>query len=164
MIVLKENPLGIDKRIQGIQSYLHEKLTGYNLDVLGRAEIKDNKPIVFYKKNDYKDVLFINPLTSGKVFFIDNETTKSDGKSLLTDIDIIFLLDIQKIKPNIVHRADEEVRIEILEILQSYLKRTEFEITKGIEALKGFETKLKDLHPYHFIKYSCELKYNSNEC
>ncbi|TDE53761.1 hypothetical protein [Flavobacterium sp. GT3P67] len=164
MIVLKVNPVGIDKKIQGIQSYLHENLTGYNLEVLGRAELKDKKPIVFYKKNDYKDVLFINPLTNGKVFFVDNETTKTEGKNLVTDVDIIFLLDVQKIKPNVVHRPDEEIRIEILEILHRYLKRTEFEITKGIEALKGFETKLKDLQPYHFVKYSFELKYNSNEC
>lgn len=164
MIVLKENPVGIDKSIQGIQIYLNEKLTGYNLEVLGRAELKDKKPIVFYKKNDYKEALFINQLTSGKVFFVDNGTTKTDGRSLITDVDIIFLLDVQKIKPTVAHRADEEVKIEILEVLQSFLKRTEIEITKGIEALKGFDTKLKDLQPYHFLKYSFELKYNSNDC
>lgn len=166
MIVLKENPVGIDLKIQKLQMFLDNWLPGYNLEILGRTEIKDKKPIAFYKKNDYKEVLFINQSTSGRVFFIDNEITKTDGKKLVTTVDVIFLLDLIKIKPNVIHRADEEVKIEILDVLKDFLPRnTDIEITRGIEALKDFDTRLKDLQPYHFLKFSFELKYNnSNEC
>lgn len=168
MVFLKDNSVGIDKRIEGIQLFLNDNLKGYNLEILGRAERLDKRLILFYKKNDYKDVLFINPSTMGKAFFIDKEISKTDskkGSKLFTEVEIIFLLDLKKIKPNIIHRADEEVKIEILEVLKRKLKRIDLEVTKGIEALNGFDTDLKDLQPYHFLKFSLELDYNiSNDC
>lgn len=165
MIVFKSNPVGIDKRIQSIQSYLYENLIDWNLEAFGRAEIIDSKPHVFYKKNDYKDALSVNQSTNGKLFFTEKSTkSKTSRNKALSEIDIIFLLDVKKIKPNITHRADEEVRVEILKTLKNKVKRTDIDISKGVEALKGYNTTLKDMQPYHFVKFSFELNYKINEC
>lgn len=164
MIHLKTNPIGIDAEIQGIQEYLYEKLNDWNLEAFGRAEIIDKKPRVFYKKNDYKEVLFLNETSNGKFFFVDSEKTKLEEGFLVTDVDLYFLLDVKKIKPNVNHRADEEIRVEILNYLQKKYK--EIDITKGQKVLSNFETKLNDMQPYHFLKFSFEVKYQSilNKC
>lgn len=164
MIHLKTNPIGIDAEIQGIQEYLYEKLNDWNLEAFGRAEIIDKKPRVFYKKNDYKEILFLSDSENGKFFFVDSEKTKLEEGFLVTDVDLYFLLDVKKIKPNVNHRADEEIRVEILNYLQKKYK--EIDITKGQKVLSNFETKLNDMQPYHFLKFSFEVKYQSilNKC
>lgn len=177
MIYLKKNPVGIDVEIQKVQQYLYDKLN-WDIEAYGRAEINNNEPVVFFNKNDYKNVLlfnqkkmgemllfddkvfFSNKKTSGKMFFFDSQNTFYNRPYLKTNIDVIFILNIKEIKPLITHRADEEVRIEILNHLQNKFK--EIKIIKGIEALNGFSTKLENLHPYHFLKFSFEVNYQNN--
>ena len=159
MINLKTEPVGIDYEIQRIQQYLYDKLSNWNLECFGRAEIIENKPLVYQKKNDYKEVLFIDGNTNGKFFFVDSEKTSFSKPFLKTEVDLYFLLDTKKIKTSITHRSDEEIRMDILNVLKKRTK--EIEIIKGQKALSDFKTELKDMQPYHFIKFSFELKYSS---
>ena len=97
-------------------------------------------------------------------FFVENSKTKS-GSLSTTEIDVIFLLNVVNIFPDITHRADEELRVEIYNVLVRKFNRAEITITKGIDALDGFETKLIDMQPHHFLKFSFEVSYNlKNKC
>ena len=163
-MILKANPVGIDIAIQGLQKHLNTNLTTWGLEIFGRAEVKEKKPLVFVSNNDYRDALIFSDKVAGRVFFVENTTTKSRSLSK-TEIDVIFLLNVVKIFPDITHRADEELRVAIYNVLIKKFNRAEITITKGIDALDGFETKLVDMQPYHFLKFSFEVSYNlKNKC
>lgn len=160
---LKTNPVGIDSEIERIQIKLYESLISWGIDGFGRVYINDNNtPLWFYKKNDYKLVLTKQDSTNGKFFFVESGTTEIKTSISLTEVDLIFLLDLSKIKPNITHRADEEVKVDIERILRKHLTRQPLKIIKGKGALNGFTTKLKDLHPYSFLKFTFQVRYNNN--
>lgn len=156
---LKTNPIGIDVEIQEIQTKLYESLD-WNIEAFGRV-YKDEKgnPIWFYKNDDYKNVLSIKDSTNGRFFFVESDNTTTKNQISTTQIDVIFLLNIAKIKPTVPYRADEEVKIDIQNVLRKHLTRINPTITKGIKALEGFETKLKDIQPYHFIKFTFNINY-----
>lgn len=159
---LKTNPVGIDIEIQRIQNKLIEKLTEWNLETYGRVNLGDkNNPLWFVSGKDYKPVLSINDKFYGTFFFVESNETETNNQISSTEIDLIFLLNIAKIKPEISHRADEEVKIEIQNILRGFLTRINPKITKGNKALEGFETKLKDHQPYHFLKFTFTIRYNN---
>lgn len=159
MIHLKYNPVGVDIEIKTLQEYLERKLSSWNIDIFGRVEEYGDKLMVFYKKNDYLPILKFNPKTNGRVFFLDsNDTSLKDG-FYTTKLDIYFLLNVVKIKPDVTHRADEEIRMEILKVLE--IKFNEIEIEKGQKVVSGFNTKLKDLQPYHFLKFTVSVSYQT---
>ncbi|WP_438423259.1 hypothetical protein [Aquimarina macrocephali] len=165
MNYLKENPVGIDIQIQRLQIKLYESLRFEGIDGYGRVYLEDKKgkrkPLYFINGNEYKEVL-INDSTSGTFFFIEDEKSKIELPKSVTEVDIIFLLDLKKIKPTITHRADEEVRVDILKVLNRCRYFEVEEITKGIKALSDFDTKLIDMQPYHFIKINGKLRYQFN--
>lgn len=165
MNYIKTSPVGIDKHIQKIQVKLYEKLGYENIDGYGRVyplEIEGKTiPAYFEGGKDYRDVL-TNDRKNGQFFFVESETTKTEGPRMETEIDIIFLLDLKKIKPNVPHRADEEARMDITSILDRERIFYPKEIVKGKDALDDFDTKLLDMQPYHFIKFTGTLKYQIN--
>ena len=153
---LKSNPKGIDIEINSIQTKLYNKLGYSAFDGYGRVYLIDGKP-KFFVNGSYKEVLLDDKL-NGHFFFIEDSNTKKDS-IFETDVDIIFLLDLEKIKPNVNHRADEEVRVEILEVLEKCRRFHLEEITKGIDALNDFEHTLIDMQPFHFISLKGNLQY-----
>ncbi|TDQ27631.1 hypothetical protein [Tenacibaculum caenipelagi] len=161
MIYLKDKPVGIDFEIQKLQKFLSNKLSDWNIEAYGRAEIVNKEPLIFKKNKDYKNALGLNEKFHGRFFFLDSNLSIEQSKYLTTDLDIVFILNIKKIKPEISHRADEEVKMEILSILKKKVYKS-IEILKGQDVLKGFDTKLIDMQPYHFIKFSFKHKYNNN--
>ena len=163
MINIKDNPVGIDKVIQKIQQRLYDKL-GYNMNSYGRIYLRkrDNKTIVtHFKGKDYKEVI-LN--TSDIVsFFIVKDNTDIKNGDLTTDVDIVFFIDLKKVKPNIPHRADEEIRVEILNILNDTVYNAN-SFTKDDDAVTDFHTELINMQPYHFLRFKGSLVYTDNNC
>lgn len=165
-IFQKTNPVGIDKEIEKMQSKLNTKLSSWNLDAYGRIYKTEREgktiPEHFSGGKDYKEVL-INDKINGKFFFVENDrSTIISGPRYQTTVDIIFLLDLAKIKPNVTHRADEEARLEINEAIGRLTMFDLTEVTKGINALSDFDTDLIDMQPYHFLKFTGTLRYQIN--
>lgn len=164
MNYLKENPVGIDKDIQKMQIKLFDNLGFDNFEGYGRAYIdtqKDSvKPIFFQSGIDYKELLLDDSI-NGRFFFVEDPETDSEMTMSESKVDIIFLVNLVKLYPDIPYRADEEFRQHIYKILKKsrHFFLNDIKITKGIEALKGFKTNLVDMHPYHFVKFSGEIKY-----
>lgn len=159
---LKTNPVGIDVHINSTQIKLFDKLGYTDFDGYGRIYTIEKKPYGFVLNEDYKELLTDDKL-SGHFFFVENPLTDKD-KLFITEIDIVFMLNLKKLKPNIIHRADEEVRIQILEILDNCAMFQLKSVTKGIDALSDFDHTLLDMQPYHFIKFSGEMQYNLQLC
>lgn len=164
MIYLKENPVGVDKEIQSVQQRLYDALGYADLDAYGRVYLteRSGKTIPEYYTcvtNEYKEVL-VDDSKLGGFFFTEEPSTEIVKHFFTTKVHLIFWLDLSRVKPLISHRADEEMRIEIYSKLKSIVTREDVEVVKGIEALKGIDTKLIDMQPCHFIRYSFNLRYN----
>lgn len=164
----KTDPTGIDKPIQRLQGLIYSGLGYPNINGFGRAYVieKDQKklPVRYIdgSKTDYEEILF-NDEVNGHFFFLDkNETTPIGGGTFETDIEIIFFINIEKLKPNVTHRADEEIRSEIVELITRFKFFKLKNIIKGPEALDGFDTDLKEIQPRFFLKVTGTLKYQFN--
>lgn len=166
-----ENPKGIDKEIQVIQNALYSKLGWPKIDIYGRVHKNLSKdkglvPEFYVGKNEYKDV-FTNDLQASNIFFIDSDVHTTDNRKFYySDVKIVFMVDLKKIKPNVAHRSDMEVEIEALKIVKAHRMFQIDGFEKGIEEVfKGFniERILKlNMHPFHVFALTGKLKYKIN--
>lgn len=165
---LKTNPVGIDIPINQLQTAIYDQLNYTNIEGFGRCYLiqdkKQNKiPANFDQGNDYTEVLPNDKNGSnGHFFFMETEKSKIDGPIAETEVDIIFLLNIAKLKPAIAHRADEEVLSDIFGIIEKYKIFNVKEFVKGPKALEDFDTNLLDMQPYFFLKITGTIKYQFN--
>lgn len=170
MLYLKNNPEGIDQKINIMQKSLHTKLEWKEIDVYGRVyrnpSDKGYKPEAYINDREYKDVL-TNDLKTGTIFFIESETHSFiSGYDFETDIKIVFMLDLEKISGNT--RNDVEIQNKALLEVRKHKFFSISKIEKGIENIfKGFDVtniKLNDMQPYHVFAIVGKLKYNINNC
>lgn len=163
-----ENPKGIDNAIQKIQSHLFSKLSWSEIDAYGRVFENPSKDKgltleAYVSKNEYKDV-FTNDSKTATFFFIeDNRHTTNEGIQFKNKIKVVFIINLKKAYPNLIHRADMEAEIEAVELLRTRANFSMTEIEKGIgEVFKGFNTdriKLSDMQPYHIFSINGDLTY-----
>ncbi|CAL2055986.1 hypothetical protein [Tenacibaculum sp. 190524A05c] len=163
MIILKDNPVGIDKEILKFQKYLEYRLSDWNLQIYGRSEIIDKKLLIYYKKNDYIEALVLDSQFNGRVFFKDSSNSIIDTNKISTSIEIIFLLNIKNIMPDISHRSDEEIRVELINLISKKVGG-QIKVLKGQEVLDKYSTKLIDMQPYHFLSFSFDYSYSQHNC
>lgn len=161
----KENPQGIDEEIQLMQNKLYTKLNYDKMTAYGRVyKLKKGEktfPAFFKEGNDYKDVL-LDDSKNCQFFFFENSRTRYESPLNITDVKIIFLLNLKNLKPDIPHRADEECKIEIQEILNRMKFFKIKSIDKGQRALSDFITDFQDMQPYHAISFNGTLRYQIN--
>lgn len=181
MLFLKTSPVGIDAMIQTIQQHLHEALLSLwgiaDVDYMcyGRAyrnaTVKGFIPEVYKENNEYG-----SPLTNDQKaltsFFGADARAKVDRGESITNVHLVFCMDISKIK-NLTHRADEEIHMDILTILRE--RAWEYSITSteqwmdnvlreysGWRANEGM--KYLDMHPFHCFRVNLEVKYENTNC
>ncbi|MCC9066286.1 hypothetical protein [Flavobacterium piscisymbiosum] len=164
-------PKGIDKEIQLIQTSLFEKLGWSPIDVFGRVHKNQSKekglvPEFYLGKGEYKDV-FTNDLKAANIFFIDDSEHTTDNRVFyFSEVKIVFMVDLKKVKPSIIHRADMEVEIDALKIVKRHRMFQVDGFEKGIESVfKGFNidrVKLLDMQPFHVFAITGKMKYKIN--
>jgi len=161
MLYTKTNPVGIDLQIQRAQTYLHDKLvTAFDCDIgaYGRAySDKDNnsiKPRAYIGNGEYRELLTDDTINGLHFFFIENEESTIVSRSCMSDneVDIIFIIDdLTKVKENIEHYADEEIKEEIKSYLRGFFEIQS--VIKGEKALDGFDiSQLQFIYPYFVFK------------
>ena len=166
MLHLKTDPVGIDNKIQSIQTSLYNKLVAsWNCEIegYGRAYIDDDngsiKPLVFKGNIDYEEVLTDDKINGAHFFFIeDNESDLMANTCLsTTDIDLILIVDdLRSVKADILHYADEEIKEEVKSYLNGFCRITK--AVKGKDALDGFDiSQLKFLYPYFVLKITATI-------
>ena len=187
MLIVKSKPVGIDIPIRKLQEFLHSRLMGlWGLDPdtdsenklyesYGRCyrNKKDNGFIaeVYTGANQYKEVYWNDKLRAISFFGTSNSIVHDKAEK--TDVHLVFFVNLAKLKPSIAHRADEEVRLDVLKSIGSFKYGFRFTgVDLGLEnVLKEYpgsrrDDRLKavDMHPVHCFRINFSLIYNKNNC
>lgn len=134
MLITKTNPIGIDREIQRIQGGLHKHLvSAWNLTdpnvyhchgrvYRNKREEGDYIAEVFDSNAatggiDYKEVYWNDGLSAISFFHVSDKIENTKGESKV-NASVIFFVNVAKLKPTITHRADEEVRQDVINFFQ----------------------------------------------
>lgn len=161
MIYTKVNPVGIDEKIQRIQVYIYNKLVSiYSGDVYSYGRIYKNesdsgiKPLFYLGNGEYKEINLDDRINGLHFFFVEKDEADISGSIHISsnDVDIIFIInDITKIRGDVLHYPDEEIK----ETIKSYLQGFNFifkNSVKGKKALEGFDINSNFIFPYYVFK------------
>lgn len=170
---LKVNAVAQDAIIQRMQKRLYTDLlvswglTDETFFGYGRCYVIDDKGKKtvkwFVGKKEYN---VISVPEGNKFFFLNRSISKKvDILNFETEIELIFIVDIVKLKPNILHRADLEVQADVEFILNQFNNVWVESIEMGFAScLNGIDYQQEsDLQPYHVFKYNLGIRYEPND-
>ena len=177
MNYLLSNPIGIDKEIQAIQTYLYDNLIGDwgNIDAHGRAYKNRKKlgfiPEVYIGNNEYKNAFYDdNENKKGIMFFLENhDHSSTDGSKFKTRVKICFMLNLDEIGCDD-ERMDSTVQNKVVGLINNH-PTTQYRIT-GLEKtvrniFNGYaytDVELEtDMHPLHTFAIIGDLEYYLTE-
>ena len=175
-LYVKNNPKGIDVPLQHFQTFLFGQLkTKWNLsdadfNCHGRAYKNYDKgnyvPEVFTKGNDYQEVFFDDRLKVLSFFLVGD--AQKYAKGMTAPVSMIFMVNVPGLKTSIVHRADEEIRLDVEKLVTQ--KRNSFTYTgtetglnnvfKEFTGWKKSSVSTSDTHPRHCFRINFSLLYN----
>lgn len=170
MLFLKADPVGIDAPVQKLQSFLHTELskrwTG-TIDGYGRCyrnkTQKGYVPELYVDGTTYKEIVFDADNLSALFFFDAADVTSVRGATSTQRIDVIFQVNLEKIKSA---RADEAARLDVLKILRAprfgfrlvdYITGYKNTFARFDGLLSNAESTWQDSHPLHVFKIGLEL-------
>lgn len=170
----KTNPIGLDAKIQSLQTRLFSQLNTLwgltspnDLDAYGRCYVIEQdgeKTARFFKtSNEYQ---IVSVPERNKFFFLNRSIQKKvDTLRYKTTVELIFLLNVSQLKPNIEHRADIEVQADVELILNQIDNVWCESIETGFEnVLRGMKyNQESDMQPYHAFKFNLNILYNMND-
>lgn len=186
MLITKTNPVGIDAKIQELQTKLHTKLLevwGISSDkykCLGRCarNLKGEGHIaeLYVGNNEYRDVYWDDSLSAISFFGLNNVPIRHNVIERAY-VHLVFFVKLTDLKPSITHRADEEVRQDVLNIIGSSLFGFKYEslelslanVLKEYPASwrtadKYTSLKVVDMHPLHCFRLNFFVQYDKNYC
>jgi hypothetical protein len=187
MLITKSGPVGLDKAIQQIQTDLYRYLLKkwFNLDSKTqdtdqyhchgrcyRNKQVDNGYIaeVFsgdatQGEKDYKEVYWNDNISAISFFSVSDKVDNAMGESKVS-ASAIFFVNVTKLKPAIAHRADEEVRQDLINFFQgaSYLGY-ETGIDNVLREYPGTRKNklvaVVEVQPVHCFRINLNLKYQN---
>jgi len=158
MVMAIDNPIGLDAVIAQVQSKLMqlESTWGVELDGYPRCypqKVKDKKTIAHFVKNkDYKPLIHAE---RNKFFFTADDDEESVGNGYeTTKLKLYFIVNVSECYPSILHRADNEVRVDVKNILYTVAGIEINETVKEIDKVfSGYDYKItEDMQPYHAFR------------
>ncbi|MDE3250793.1 MAG: hypothetical protein KGO82_19175 [Bacteroidota bacterium] len=188
MVYLKNSPVGLDIPIQKYQQFLYNELKSIwpvddtSMEGYGRCYrslgTEGNTPQVFVasaalNNTLYKDAEFVDDVHKAVFFFVAGDSNKYDHGDNTARVSVIFMVNAALLKPSIQHRADEEIRLDVMRLA---LRRTEnFEMTEVVTGIRNvfaeFDGWLKtdqvvyrDNHPLHCFRINYSVTYDMNSC
>jgi hypothetical protein len=179
MNLTKTNPVGLDIVIDNIQSKVYELKDLWEVDLQGypRCQIltNNNKKTIeaYLGNNDYSSSLIF--AEQNKFFVLAGESIEHVSNNYYkTTIEMYFMLNLSEIYPNIQHRADEEVRVDVLNILHTIPNINVFKVEHNSDKVfarfnnrisQTFEHEYTDdMQPYHYFKVLIDiLEYDINQ-
>lgn len=176
----KDTTIGLDSVIDRIQRKVYElsdkwsvELTGYPRCYILQKE-KGVKVIEAYLGNgEYSGSLIY--AEGNKFFFLSGESIESVSNDYFrTTIELYFMLNIEEVYPNITHRADEEVRVDVINVLNTISGIRVLKIESNSDKVfarfnnrisQSFEHEYTDdMHPYHYFKVLIDvMEYDINQ-
>ena len=187
-LVLKTNPVGIDVRIAGLQSYLYSKinvnsdpitnpLPGGNDLVWNSYHRANMNPVkgnlgkfiaeVSNSQGDY-DYVYLDDRVNTASFFIVKNRTGGESKVWTADVSMIVQSVISDIYPSIPHRADEEILTTFTSVLDDVsglypLTSIDTEIDDVYREFDQDKLKLDNISSFHVMRFNFEIPYDVNK-
>lgn len=168
----KTNPIGLDAKIQGIQTKLYNELNttwGIVLNAYGRCYVIDDngtKTVQCFKSK--KDYEIISVAEKNKLFFLNRSIEKKvDTLNYETNVELIFIVNLEQLKPSITHRADKEAQADVEFILNTFDGVWVESIEQGYDnVLRGIKyDQSSDMQPYYVFKFNLRINYSlTDEC
>ena len=179
---LKTNPIGLDAVIDSVQKKIYTLSDCWNIDLEGypRCYIlnKESGQTVeaYIGDNEYSKPLSF--AEGNKFFFVcPNDIEHVSNQYYTTNIELYFILNIVECKPSVLHRADEEVRNDVINLIGTHtqveIKRIIWQIDKVFNRFRNKQSRsfdydvITDIHPHHAFKIELELypyDINQNSC
>ena len=178
MLVTKTSPVGIDYSLQLLQTELHDRLlTTWGIDTstykaYGRCYRKpaDAGYIVANYDSGTEYTSLFDDTLKAMSFFGQSPATRLDQKES-TEVHLVFFVNLALLKPSIAHRADEEVRKDVISIFAPALYGFAYQgfditIESALREYRGNWKKTLDMHPFHCFRINLKVLYdiNSNNC
>lgn len=178
MLVTKTGPVGIDYGLQELQTELHTRLltkwsiTTDEYKAYGRCYRKptDKGYVAVNYDSGTEYAMMIDDSLKAISFFGQSPTTRLDQKES-TEVHLVFFVNLAKLKPSIAHRADEEVRKDVISLFAPALygfayQGFEITIESTLREYRGSWNKILDMHPWHCFRINLKVLYdiNSNNC
>lgn len=160
MVISKTNPQGIDALIAKIQTALATKLSwGSGITIYPRCyrsviniEERNVRLIEHVERGEYKH---LSNAEGNKCFFVQSSDLVPVNMTYYsTELELYFTLNLPEIKPDVIHRADEEVQSDVLGVLRKFSDLNIQRLVTGIENVyRGLDYNANDdTHPNHCFK------------
>lgn len=181
MLIKRDSPVGIDVAIEALQDKLHDALVSTwgvassSFKCHGRAyrnRTQDGYAAQVYESNREYQYAYWNDTLSAVCFFgLSDEIEISQTNT--ANVHLVFFVDLKKLKPSATDRADEEVRLDVLRLLDAGLYGSPVRsVVLGIEdvlreypgSLRDERLKTVDMHPVHCFRINLELVYDNINC
>lgn len=180
MLITKTSPAGIDVAIQKLQTKLHSYLvqtwaltddTVYHCYGRAYRNKKDTGYIaeVFTGNaatgsEEYKEVYWNDTLSAISFFSVGGNVQRIMGKSK-ANVSLIFFVNVNTLKPAVTHRADEEIRQDVIQLFSglSTLGFTYLGYETGIDnVLREFSGRdqglsVVDMQPAHCFRINLSV-------
>jgi hypothetical protein len=176
MLVRKTNPKGLDKLIDKIQLKLNNQLDlgiWENNHRAYRNPKQDSKrgfiAELYTENGNYRECYYDDNFDAVSFFFASDKSEIVDGK-IKQDFSLIFHVDINAIYPTITHRADEELKMHVLTVLNSFSNAlfSVNDIDTGIQNVyKEFEfenIKFEDMSNLFCVRFNMTAYYVADCC
>jgi len=171
MVIGKDNPVGIDVLVAYLQKGINSKLSWANLiDIYPRCYVvyrEDNVTIEHYYANGNYDS--VNNAEGNKCFFVlVGNPQKENNQYYSAQLDVYFTLNLKEINPDINYRCDEEVRVDILKVIEAF--NVSSNVVNVDEVVIGIDNVYRgvyfnpddDNQPYHCFKITLNVQYDIN--
>jgi hypothetical protein len=183
MLATKTNPVGIDYNLQALQTDLHDALVakwGISSDdykSYGRCYRKPTDQgyiaVNYESGNEYKEVYCDDTLKA--LSFFGQSARVGFNQLESTEVHLVFFVNLAALKPLVAHRADEEVRKDVISLIGSasygfaymgfdlYLENV---LREYPGSRRDSRLSIVDMHPYHCFRINLKVQYdiNSNNC
>lgn len=181
MLNIIDSPKGIDVSIRKFQEALHSSLLEKWTDISSSAyqsyarcyrNKKDKGYIaeVFTNGKDYKEVYWNDKLAAISFFGISDNIKVDVGNT--ANVHLVFFVDLKKLKPTLANRADEEVRLDVLNAASMIgfgfeLLSVDLWLENVLKEYPGSyrDERLKtvDMQPVHCFRLNFKVNYNKKQ-
>lgn len=180
MLIERTNPKGIDWYIAKLQRQIHNRLIAtdtWNLAsdqyrAYGRCyrnKTDDGYVAENYEANgEYREVYWDDSI-SALSFFGVSGSVNLEGPQAQASVHLVFFVNLAKVAPGITHRADEEVRRQVIEAIGASAhgfqpEGVELWLENVLREYPGSrrDNRLKfiDMHPIHCFRINFNLIFN----
>lgn len=184
MILLKNNPKGIDIPIQRVQKLIYSRLkaiwgiTDNDWNCYGRCyRNKDEQgkylPEAYtgQQGKEYTDVLYSDKVLCTSFFGESDKTKQLVGGLQQSEVHLIFCINAKQVKNILQHRGDSEIHNDVLTVIGQNGGVSDVNVQQWFDSVFREYTSnkvklamLSDTHPAHCFRINFTTTFSPNAC